>query len=398
MYETSDDEKEEEDSVQGNDSTKSKYPLTNAMKANKGIGVGFNPSRDASPLRNIAPKKIELSDDGEEVERLKEEINDLKDLNMKLLSKSAAPSVIASGTTPHTGSSNSNDTDVLKTKIESLNSRLKESEKSMQEMKIERDEKINENAKLLKELLDIKMNAVPVAKDTEYWKMCCTDLKLNLQSYASRLTAMEVQLAVAEVNYADTSLASPTSKPPSSSNASASSSAAPSFSRQTSTLSSTSSSNPTSTSTSSMPPPAMKIPQRPFQTTQQPSSQSQAPSIKPTSTQNAGYQSSTSTSNYSSNHHQDAHQYSSAPQYTQSQSQSHQSTMRNTHSIDKDLDADPYGAPSIPSSSSSSFNSTSKLSNFINSTKPLPGSNAPDTEHYGRKSPLNHYSGNVDLS
>ena len=398
MYGTSDDEEEEEDSVQGNDSTKSKYPVTNTMKASKGTGIGIamNPSRDASPLRNIAPKKIELSDDGEgEIERLKEEINDLKDQNMNLKSKSAATSVIASGTTSHTGSSNSNDIDVLKTKIESLNSRLKESEKSMQEMKIERDEKINENARLLKELLDIKMNAVPVAKDTEYWKMCCTDLKLNLQSYASRLTAMEVQLAVAEVNYADTSLASPTSKPPSSS------SAAPSFSRQTSTLSSSSNPTSTSTSTSSMPPPAMKIPQRPFQVPQQPpsQSQSQAPSIKPTSTHSVGYQSSTSTSdstsNYSSNHHQDTHQYSSTPQYTQSQSQSHQSTMRNTHSIDKDLDADPYSAPSMPSSS---FNSTSKLSNFINSTKPLPGSNAPDSEHYGRKSPLNHYSGSVDLS
>ena len=131
MYETSEDEEEEEEeSVQGNDSTKSKYPVTNAMKANKGIGIGMNPSRDASPSRNIAPKKIELSDEGE-IERLKEEINDLKDQNMKLKSKSAATSVSASGTTSHTGSSNSNDIEVLKTKIESLNVRLKESEKSM---------------------------------------------------------------------------------------------------------------------------------------------------------------------------------------------------------------------------------------------------------------------------
>jgi hypothetical protein len=372
------DEDEDEDKV--NDSTKSRYPVTNAMKGNnKKMSMGNNLSRDASPLRNnilstIAPVRNNnnVSDD-DEIERLKEEIDDLKDQNMKLKSKSAATSIITSSTT-HTGSGNNNETEVLKNKIENLNQKLKESEKSMQEMKYERDEKINENAKLLKELLDIKMNAVPNAKDTEYWKMCCTELKLNLQSYASRLTAMEVQLAEAEVNYADTSLSSPTSRP----SATTTPIIAPIFARP----------SPTSTSTS-IQPPAMKAPQRPFQVPQsQPQSQSQS---KP-ATQSPGYPST----NYSSNH-QEAQQYS-APQHTQN-TQSHQSTSRTSHSSDRDrdrdLDMDPYGAPSLPSSSS---NTASKLSNFINSTKPLPGGKAPDSEHYGRKSPLNNYSGSVDLS
>ena len=336
------------------------------MKGNKNMGMGNNPSKDASPMRNsnlttTAPVKNNNN----------EEIDYLKDQNMKLKSKSAATSVITSGTT-HTGD---NETEVFQSKIETLTQKLKESEKSMQEMKYERDEKINENAKLLKELLDIKMNAVPVAKDTEYWKMCCTELKLNLQSYASRLTAMEVQLAEAEVSYADTSLSSPTSRP----SATASTITAPTLARPSPTLTST-----------SIQPPAMKAPQRPFQV---PQSQSQSQS-KPT-TQSPGYQSS----NYSSNH-QEAQQYS-APQHTQqdTQSQSHQSTSRAPYSTDRDrdrdLDMDPYGAPSLPSSSS---NTASKLSNFINSTKPLPGGKAPDSEHYGRKSPLNNYSGSVDLS
>jgi hypothetical protein len=138
---------------------------------------------------------LRLKQSEEEIQRLHEEINELKDENSMLKTKVAAA---AQSNSPIKNS----DTDALKTKVQTLTDQLRETEKFLHETRAEKDDRSTDNTKFLKEILDLKMTAVPLIKDVEYWKTTCSELKLNLQAYASRLTAMEVQLAEAEVAHA----------------------------------------------------------------------------------------------------------------------------------------------------------------------------------------------------
>lgn len=144
---------------------------------------------------------LKLKQSEEEIQRLHEEINELKDENSMLKTKVAS----ATQSTPYSTNNSpikSSETDALKTKVQTLTDQLRETEKFLHETRAEKDDKSTDNTKYLKEILDLKMTAVPLIKDVEYWKTTCSELKLNLQAYASRLTAMEVQLAEAEVAHA----------------------------------------------------------------------------------------------------------------------------------------------------------------------------------------------------
>ena len=89
----------------------------------------------------------------------------------------------------------------LKNKIKQLTAELSKSSTSLGEVAFERDEKSNENIKLLKELLDLKMSGVPQIEESNRLKKECSELKMNLQLYASKLTSMEVELAEVQVAY-----------------------------------------------------------------------------------------------------------------------------------------------------------------------------------------------------
>jgi hypothetical protein len=144
---------------------------------------------------------LRLKQSEEEIQRLHEEINELKDENSMLKTKVATAAHSTANSTNNSPIKNS-ETDALKTKVQTLTDQLRETEKFLHETRAEKDDKSTDNTKYLKEILDLKMTAVPLIKDVEYWKTTCSELKLNLQAYASRLTAMEVQLAEAEVAHA----------------------------------------------------------------------------------------------------------------------------------------------------------------------------------------------------
>ena len=89
----------------------------------------------------------------------------------------------------------------LKNRIKQLNGELSKSNTLLHEVTIDRDEKSNENIKLLKELLDFKMSAVPQIDESNRLKKESSELKVNLQLYAAKLTSMEVELAEMQVAY-----------------------------------------------------------------------------------------------------------------------------------------------------------------------------------------------------
>ena len=129
-----------------------------------------------------------------------EEVRGLKNQNAALSAKvSAAATASNTRNSLSNGLEKDSEIETLKAKIVHLTNQHKEMERNLHEERHEKEAKGIENLKLLKEILDLKMSSVPLIKDSEHWKTKCSELKTNLQGYASRLTTMEVLLAEAEL-------------------------------------------------------------------------------------------------------------------------------------------------------------------------------------------------------
>ena len=141
-----------------------------------------------------------------EIARLTEEVRGLKNQNVALSAKAAAAATTTTTSSTrnsaHSGLERDSEIETLKAKITQLTNQHKDTERNLHEERHQKEEKGIENLKLLKEILDLKMSTVPLIKDSEYWKAKCSELKLNLQGYASRLTTIEVLLAEAELSAA----------------------------------------------------------------------------------------------------------------------------------------------------------------------------------------------------
>lgn len=187
-----------EDNHGDHDEESDQFDDTSISKANR---YGSKNGSKAASNAGSGGMILRLKQSEEEIQRLHEEINELKDENSMLKTKIANTAHSTPNSMNNSPIKNS-ETDALKTKVQTLTDQLRETEKFLHETRAEKDDKSTDNTKYLKEILDLKMTAVPLIKDVEYWKTTCSELKLNLQAYASRLTAMEVQLAEAEVAHA----------------------------------------------------------------------------------------------------------------------------------------------------------------------------------------------------
>ena len=130
---------------------------------------------------------------------LLEEIKLLKNENLRL--KNENNKIMKNNNNNHNHSNNDDELNNLKNKTKQLTEELSNSANLLGEVAYERDEKRNENSKLLKELLDIKITIVPQIEETNRLRRECSELKNNLQFYSSRLTSMEVELAEMQVAY-----------------------------------------------------------------------------------------------------------------------------------------------------------------------------------------------------